>query len=832
VIFGATPHPSFWWTIEQGLEPRDDDMFDEALVHAQGVINESNELSGTDLALALASLAKARRDLDAAMGCVSSALGRMRSQVTDKAPAGRKATNDFLSLTPSPVVPRPPGLGSHRAGCGKRPAHDVGSGQPWHMTPEVVDTADLPAFIDTALACTDQMRHQVCGQAVDEIASRLQLAAWCTHTCVTRLQKRIDSEKAEQGAWLTRFPVEIGTHILRMLPIDSHSNVAATCHALRRWSMQLLASRDTLTTDDVRNCTIFHRGESDGVDARTAELRGVNQVATWLSPKCTNLRRILLSGALELRDSSVVSLCTHARGLREVVISRCPQITDASVIALATYCTHLRCLDVGGCTAISNAAFLKVAAGCPALASLHVSGTLIADSPLRALSLHCPLLKVLDLSRCAYISELGVQPVVRRCANLESLDLSHCDGINDLFLGFNGLACSQLRQLRLRCCTGVTDAALLTAVLHCKELRILDVSMCVHLTDYSIGAVGLHCRFIEALYIDSCVAATAAAIVHLAEHLHTELLSISMRSVSTITDEAVGAIGVHCTSLRQLDLANCPRVGDEGLISVGFGCEQLIYLDVQSCERVTDASIVEICYGCVHLRHINLQWCPMVTDDSLEVISELCTDLESIWLTGSDGTITDTGITSIAHRCSRLRELHVRDCNTLADPTICVLSVSCPRLAQLDLRNCTRISDASILVVAMQCHKLVLINVEGCWRVSGQMMHAARKSNPHLCIVASASELRGAVERGVISTMGAVVDGDGVPGPGALPTHDAPPPVPGPAATTVHAAGHANLVMHMEAVDGMLTVGEVTNAPSDVQLEACESGPQGSEEYQ
>lgn len=221
-----------------------------------------------------------------------------------------------------------------------------------------------------------------------------------------------------------------------------------------------------------------------------------------------------------------------------------------------------------------------------------------------------------------------------------------------------------------------------------------------------------------------------------------------MRSVSTITDDAVAAIGVHCTGLRYLDIANCPRIGDDGLMSIAFSCERLTSLNAQGCECVSDAAIIELCYGCPLLRHLNMQWCPLVTDDSLEVIGEVCRNLESLWLTGTDGGITDWGVAEIARQCHQLKTLCIRDCSTLTDSTACRIAMSCKQLAHFDVQGCVKISDAPIIFAAIQCPMLRVVNIEGCWRVSSQMMHAARKNNPELLIVAGLSDLKGAVACG------------------------------------------------------------------------------------
>jgi hypothetical protein len=411
----------------------------------QGVIDESSNMASTDLAISMACLTTARRDMDAALRNVDAALRGIRAKLAGQRAGASEAERaawaqvDSSSSTAAPASKRPVvALTTLQAACAPGAA------------PAVSDGAQLPVFVDAALEALERMREQAGCEAMQGILARLNLAALATQMCVAKLQLAAASESERHGARITLLPAEIVAQILAALPADALSCVASTCHVMRGWALELLASRTMIATADVRLATRTHAASSlfeDEIRPRALDRQWAGKVLGWLAPRCANLQALRLARTPGLRDRAIVELVAHARGVRDIDVSHCVALTDVSVSAVAACSPHLRALNVSGCPLVSNGALATLATRCPLLVSLCLSGTSAGDKALQAVSLHCPLLERLDVSRCVGVSELGIQPIVRRCVHLEVLDLSHCDGVHDLFLGLNGTrARAQPRQ--------------------------------------------------------------------------------------------------------------------------------------------------------------------------------------------------------------------------------------------------------------------------------------------------------------------------------------------------------------------------------------------------
>lgn len=409
---------------------------------AQGVVEMSTDASSSDLAIALACLASARRDLDLSLGAVEAALISIQ--------AGQAPVASAAAAAEAPGPRRCPESLSCSSSLGPAPKRHAGGPLADAAShPQASGRSELPEAVDSALDVLARLRECVGGSAADCLHERLQLVTCATQACVAKLHRDVQLREERHGAWITQLPPELGMHILRTLPLDSQSRAAATCQTVRRWSEQLLGARTRICTNDVRR--------SAGVNgtvcvqkggARQAELRCVNSVLGWLAPRCPNLRVMCLTRSLELRDGPLLGVLAHARALHHVDISHCPELTDVSAAAICASCpATLVSLNVSGCALLSNDAIAGLASRCRLLQTLRLSATHAGDKAAQAISLNCGSLKSLDLSHCAAVTEAGLQPIVRRCAALETLDLSHCDGISDLFLGLNGaraLPCSPL----------------------------------------------------------------------------------------------------------------------------------------------------------------------------------------------------------------------------------------------------------------------------------------------------------------------------------------------------------------------------------------------------
>lgn len=505
-------------------------------MRAQGVMDNRADPLATDLAFSMSALNHARCDYERALSGVAAALRAVQARAAEldpraAAPAAARAGGEprIQMVRPPAAAPEATLIEAPRAPSSKRrrssaqsagASSDGGSAvrgggeAPSAVEPEelgdlALGADHLPRFVLASLACVDELHSRARSSKIEALHSSLQLAAWATQASVAQVQREHDESSGMiGGAWITRLPIEVGMHILRLLPIHTQSSVARTCHTLAKWSSHLMASRVRLTASDIRVCAARRASSAHAAgvaqqlaDVEPADMAGdvravhdLNYVMAWLCARCPSLQVVHLPGTRELRDSALIALSTSARDVRDLDVSGCLGVTDEGIAAVAGRCHSLRRLSVAGCARVTDVSLTAVASQCGLLVHLDVSGTSVGDKSLFTVARHCPLLKSLAVACCAAPTERGVHMVARSLANLEQLDASHCPAIGELFLALNGaraargeggegapragaapltvprraarrlatpragLVCTYLTDLRLRGCPGLTDS--------------------------------------------------------------------------------------------------------------------------------------------------------------------------------------------------------------------------------------------------------------------------------------------------------------------------------------------------------------------------------------
>ena len=93
--------------------------------------------------------------------------------------------------------------------------------------------------------------------------------------------------------------------------------------------------------------------------------------------------------------------------------------------AAAEHCARLTDLDVSSCTSIADVRIIPIAEG-GRLRALSVAHSLITDTAITAVAMHCPGLTALNVSGTrGEITDDSIATIGKRCRSLRSLDVTH-----------------------------------------------------------------------------------------------------------------------------------------------------------------------------------------------------------------------------------------------------------------------------------------------------------------------------------------------------------------------------------------------------------------------
>jgi hypothetical protein len=115
----------------------------------------------------------------------------------------------------------------------------------------------------------------------------------------------------------------------------------------------------------------------------------------------------------------------------------------------------------------------------------------------------------------------------------------------------------------------------------------------------------------------------------------------------------------------------------------------------------------------MHLQVLDLTACTNITDHGLAFIGANCPELRVLRLGLCDQpSLSDAGIASIAHGCSKLVTADLRACSTLSNSTVVALAKNCHNLERLCVAGVTRIDDAALTSLANSRCAATLVDLD------------------------------------------------------------------------------------------------------------------------
>ncbi|TSK16055.1 F-box/LRR-repeat protein 7 [Bagarius yarrelli] len=328
--------------------------------------------------------------------------------------------------------------------------------------------------------------------------------------------------------------------------------------------------------------------------------------------------------------------------------------------------------------------------------AIRLSGELLhADRALKILTQRlcqdtpnvCLTLEKVVASGCPRLSDRGLRLLSQRCPELRHLEVAGCYNISNEAVFDIVSCCPNLEHLDVSGCPKVTcirltqESSLPLSPLHGQQigLRYLDMTDCTSLEDEGLRAIALHCPLLTHLYLRRC---------------------------TRLTDEALRHLTLYCPALRQLSLSDCYSLGDFGLREVARMEGQLRHLSVAHCSRVTDVGLRYVARYCPRLRYLNSRGCEGITDQGLNHLARSCPKLRALDV-GRCPLVSDVGLEVLARCCAGLRRLSLKGCESVTGRGLKALATGCPELQMLNVQEC--VVPAEVLrLIRRHCRRCVI----------------------------------------------------------------------------------------------------------------------------
>jgi F-box and leucine-rich repeat protein GRR1 len=231
----------------------------------------------------------------------------------------------------------------------------------------------------------------------------------------------------------------------------------------------------------------------------------------------------------------------------EIDLENCHRLEDDAVTALISEGASLRELRLVQCVRITDNAFLNLPSG------ITFDG-----------------LRVLDLTSCQEIQDVGVQRIVEAAPRLRNLVLNKCRRITDRAISAITRLGKNLHYIHLGHCSQITDAGLQQLIRQCNRIRYIDLANCTNLTDVSVTQLAQLPR-LKRVGLVKCGNITDLSIYALASP--RQISGQAPPSPTSVVPSSLERVHLsYCTELT-LDgitalLNNCPRVSHLSLTGI------------------------------------------------------------------------------------------------------------------------------------------------------------------------------------------------------------------------------------------------------------------------
>ncbi|KAF4133729.1 WW domain-containing protein [Phytophthora infestans] len=225
-------------------------------------------------------------------------------------------------------------------------------------------------------------------------------------------------------------------------------------------------------------------------DVHSTQTTGVYRLGiAALVAGCLKLRHLDLSNCVAISDGTLHCVAMSCSELSSLLLSGCYRVTSIGVSEILAHCNKLSSLNVTGCDRVTDQAFVgdfhrsrhqqpispinkTSTRNTPnQLISLRLRGTQITDLTLKWVSKYSSLLRELDVSGCAEITDMGLLALA------------------------GSIMATSLRNLWLRSLDNITATGLSWLAGKCTNLMLLDLTGCPKIRSFSIKSLASSWKF-------------------------------------------------------------------------------------------------------------------------------------------------------------------------------------------------------------------------------------------------------------------------------------------------------------------------------------------------
>lgn len=415
---------------------------------------------------------------------------------------------------------------------------------------------------------------------------------------------------------------EILTVILSRLPLQTLAILSCTskrmhrlCHSPQFWtSVRLNDSRSSITPFSVS--VLCGKG-------------------AFIRHLCIDLHRTALPDSvlhyLACSCPSLVSLSLYMNG--DTAMAGTPQVNAFPIDELAAFLTNskfIRSLKFVDSVLIDDSHLVRVLPHLQMMREIDLSGcALLSDSTLIKLAQQCPSLQILDVSRLA-ITGRCIDQIFRYCGGLKVFRANGCSEFqSDAFDAIHPEYLKSLTELSL-----VNTPAGLEQVLHsCVGLKALLASTSLH---DSLLIPFVEARQLEVLHMGSGCRVTIASLI-----------------------AAIRSCGAKLRSLTFHPFEDCAVPSDETLRLLCANCPNLKHLSIAHAREISTFWVMELLKK-LRLESLALFGLERANSSTLRMIAPFIGDLKMLCVTGCQ-KLTAKGVVNFLCACPRLSVLKVSE---------------------------------------------------------------------------------------------------------------------------------------------------------------------------
>lgn len=332
---------------------------------------------------------------------------------------------------------------------------------------------------------------------------------------------------------------------------------------------------------------------------------------------CKRIERLTLTKCVKLTDLSLEAMLEGNRSLLALDVTELENLTDRTMLALAKNCLKLQGLNISGCRKISDESLEAVARSCRNVKRLKLNNcSQITDNAVMAFANNCRYILEIDLENCRNLEDASVTALIREGRHLRELRLAHCSRITDhAFLNLPADATYEsLRILDLTDCGELNDVGVQKIIAAAPRLRNLVLAKCRQITDRAVAAITKLGKNLHYIHLGHCSRITDTGVQQLIR-MCTRIRYIDLACCQNLTDKSVEQLST-LTKLKRIGLVKCGNITDKSIMALARQRPQgangqtapcsLERVHLSYCTLLTLNGIHALLNNCPFLTHLSL----------------------------------------------------------------------------------------------------------------------------------------------------------------------------------------------------------------------------------